>query len=197
MKSRLIAIAVAASALFPLAQAEARAQPETVGVHRMQQSIDDRIAQGVRSGAITESEAHQLYQRERALNWRMERMERDGRLSHDERRQIRSELDALHAEVDYMLSNRRHAPVAMPGLQRRQEMVRQRIEGGIASGSLTPGEAQRLQQREHDVLRLQARAQRDGVVTPEERAMLREQVAMLNEEVDRLLSNHRRVHYGY
>ncbi|WP_220806364.1 hypothetical protein [Noviherbaspirillum aridicola] len=192
MKTRIIAAALAASALLPLAAAHAQHEG---GIARGQQQVRDRIAQGVHSGALTEGEAHRLYQRERALSWQLASMERDGGLSHDERRRVRAQMEALHAEIDHRLNNHRHAHVPMPGLQRRQEMVRQRIEDGVASGSITPREAERLEQREHDVLRLQARAQRDGVVTQEERAMLRDQVALLNDEVDRMISNHRRVYY--
>lgn len=199
MKSRMIAFAIAASALFSLTPA--LAQHDYPGANRAQQQIRERIAQGVHSGALTEGEAHQLYQRERALSWRLTSMERDGRLSHDERRHLQAEMNALQAEIDHKLHNRvserRHGRVALPGIDRRQQMVRQRIEDGIASGRITPREAQRLEQREHDVLRLQARAQRDGVVTPEERALLRDQLALLNDEVDRMLGNHRRVGYSH
>lgn len=198
MKSRMIAIALAFAGFLPLAQVQA--QPVSAGVERAQQDLRATIDQGVRSGALTDGEARQLYERERALDWQLTQMERDGRLSLPEWHRIRSELEDLRAEVIRKLGNGRRAPAAyapMPGLQRQQDALRSRIEQGISSGRITRAEARRLEQRELDLERMQARARRDGVITHEERSQLRGQLALLNDDVDRMLSNHRRVHYSH
>ncbi|HEY8605618.1 MAG TPA: hypothetical protein VIM12_00725 [Noviherbaspirillum sp.] len=193
MKAKLIAIVLASAASAALSPAYAQ-HPGTVAEWE-QRDIRARIDQGLRSGALTQGEASQLYQRERELDRLAARIEQDGRVSPHEHRQVRDAVASLRADVDRKLSNRRDAYSAAPGILREQQQVHQRIEDGVASGGLTYAEARRLAEREREVQRLHASMQRDGVVTQGERSRLRGQLAALNDEIDRLIGNHRRVHY--
>lgn len=58
---------------------------------------------------------------------------------------------------------------AMPGVDQRQLNQERRIEQGVASGSLTPREAARLERGQAHVERMETRAQADGTVTRAER----------------------------
>lgn len=194
MKSRMIAIAIAVSGLLPIATTQA--QTRVPDLERAQHQIREQIAQGVRGGALTRGEADQLYQQERSFDKQLALMTRDGRFTHDERRRAQSDLQRLQANLDRKLNNRRHSANALSGVAHRQAMVRQRIADGVAAGRITRAEARRLEQREQDMQRAHARAQRDGVITAQERALLRDQIALLESDVERMLKNHHRVSYS-
>lgn len=73
-----------------------------------------------------------------------------------------------------------------------------RIAGGIASGSLTPGEAASLERQERDVNR-QARQDRQangGVLTPAEQAQIHSERGQLSQEIHADKTNGVRDHYG-
>lgn len=61
-----------------------------------------------------------------------------------------------------------------PGIDRRQANQERRIQEGVASGQLTPGEAARLERNADRIEKMEERAKADGVVTPRERARLHE-----------------------
>jgi len=61
---------------------------------------------------------------------------------------------------------------AMPGVDRRQRIQQERIGKGIESGSVTPGEAIRLEREQAGIERAERRAEADGVVTRKERMRL-------------------------
>ena len=60
-----------------------------------------------------------------------------------------------------------------PRVDQREANQERRIEQGVASGSLTQREANRLERGQQRVGNLEARAKADGVVTRQERAQLR------------------------
>ena len=64
------------------------------------------------------------------------------------------------------------AQVNTPRVDQRQANQERRIEQGVASGSLTQREANRLERGQQRVENMEARAKADGVVTPGERARL-------------------------
>lgn len=59
-----------------------------------------------------------------------------------------------------------------PRVDQRQANQEQRIDQGVASGSLTQREANRLERGQQHVDNMEARAKADGVVTGRERARL-------------------------
>lgn len=66
----------------------------------------------------------------------------------------------------------RAAGTNTPVLDQRQENQEHRIEQGVESGALNPGEAARLEAQQNGVQRAEGRAKADGVVTGKERAVL-------------------------
>lgn len=60
----------------------------------------------------------------------------------------------------------------VPGVDQRQENQERRIDQGVASGTLTPREAARLDRGENRIDRMENRALADGSVTRQERARL-------------------------
>ncbi|MGE0313848.1 MAG: hypothetical protein AB7P21_19735 [Lautropia sp.] len=61
---------------------------------------------------------------------------------------------------------------ATPGVDKRQANQERRIEQGVASGQLTPREAQRMERQQARVARAEEKAKADGTVTAKERARL-------------------------
>jgi hypothetical protein len=63
-------------------------------------------------------------------------------------------------------------PLATPRIDRREVNQEKRIQQGVASGQLTPREAQRLEKGEQRIDNAEARAKADGKVTAQERTHL-------------------------
>jgi hypothetical protein len=165
----------------------------TPGVDRAQQAIGARIQQGLASGQITPPEAQALYQREREIIARENRFKADGHLSHQERQQLRADLDGLNVEVDRMLSNRDRMRRAdsTPGIDRRELRTSQRIDEGVRLGRISEHEAHQLRGREREIERREAYFKSDGVATAQERLQLRDELAALNDDIDRMMRNGR------
>ena len=146
------------------------------------------------SGHITPSEARALYRRDREIQMRENRLKSSGNVTPQERQQLRADLDGLSAEVERMIANR--SVVAQPGntngIDNREFNISQRIDEGVRSGRITQREAVRLHSRERDIARLEVRFKRDGVVTPQERNQLRNELTRLSDEVERMIRNERR-----
>jgi hypothetical protein len=196
MTSRLFTASLLASAMFAgLGLSPAMAQgTNTPAIDRAQQAISARIQQGLASGHITPSEARELYRRDREIDMRESRFKANGNVTPQERQQLRADLDGLSAEVERMIANRN--VVAQPGntsgIDHREFNIGQRIEEGVRSGRITQREARRLHSRERDIARHEARFKRDGVVTPQERRQLQNELTRLSDEVERMTSNDRR-----
>lgn len=197
MKSKLLATSLLACTLFSgLGLSPAMAQgTNTPAIDRTQQAIGARIQQGLASGHITPTEARELYRRDRDINVRESRFKSDGSVSPQERQQLRTDLDALSADVERMMSNRDVVgqPGNTNGIDNRQGNISQRIDEGVRSGRLTQREARILQGRERNIARQEANFKRDGVVTPQERRQLRNLLSRLRDDVERMIRNDRGV----
>lgn len=63
-------------------------------------------------------------------------------------------------------------PTDDPGIQQREQNQQNRIEQGVKSGQLTPGEAGRLERQQARVQQDEARMKSDGKLTKKERRKL-------------------------
>jgi hypothetical protein len=200
MKSKFLIGSMLAGALFAgtgiLSPAMAQ-HTNTPGIDRSQEEIGARIEQGLASGRITPSEARILYQRQREIQFRENRFKADGFANPQERQQLRLDLDSLRAEVDRAMTNPRVAPqvVDAPGIDHREMRIRDQIEEGVRSGSISERQARRLLRRERQIERDEARAKADGVFTRQERRQIRDELAALRDDVDRMMRDDRRVSY--
>ena len=199
MKSKLLTASLLASALFVgLGLSPAMAQgTSTPAIDSAQQAISARIQQGMASGQITPSEARELYRRDREIAMRESQYKSSGNVTPQMRQQLRADLDGLNAEVERMIANRSvvgqpgNAGNA-PGIDNSEFQISQRIDEGVRSGRITQREAVRLHSRERDIARHEASFKRDGVVTPQERRQLRNELTALRNEVERMMRNDRR-----
>lgn len=74
-----------------------------------------------------------------------------------------------------------------PRIDHAQQTISHRIQRGLASGYITPSEAQALSRRDREIAQRKHRFKADGRVSPLERQKLRADVASLSADVDRLM----------
>ncbi|MEC5213140.1 cell fate (sporulation/competence/biofilm development) regulator YlbF (YheA/YmcA/DUF963 family) [Polaromonas sp. CG_9.5] len=203
MKSKFLTASLLASALFAgLGMAPAMAQgTNTPRIDQAQQAISARIQQGLASGHITPSEAQVLYRRDREIQMRENQYKAYGNINPQQRQQLRDDLSALGAEVERMMNNRdvvRPAGNAAqtPGIDNRDAQISQRIDEGFRSGRITQREARKLQSRQREIARHEAYFKSDGIVTQQERRQLRNELAALSDDVERMMRNNRNQHNG-
>lgn len=197
MKSKFFTTSLLASALFlGLGLAPAMAQgTSTPAIDRAQQAISARIQQGMASGHITPSEARELLRRDREIDLRESRFKANGTTTPQERQQLRVDVDRLGNEVERLMMNNDYvqppgnSASTTPGIDNRQLNISARIDEGVRSGRLTQREARRLHNRERAIARHEAAYKRDGVVTPQERRQLRDELARLNADLARMMRN--------
>jgi hypothetical protein len=171
----------------------APAAVRTPGVDNAQQAVSERIRQGLQSGRITPSEARLLYRRDSDIQNREAAYKSDGRVTPQERQQLRNDMAQLSAEVERAINNNSTVAVARPGdrlgvVDSQQFNIRQRIDEGVRSHRLSLQEAGRLQAREQAIERQEAAYRSDGVMTPRERSNLRAQLTALRDEVERMIN---------
>jgi hypothetical protein len=166
----------------------------TPAIDRAQQDIGARIQQGLRSGMISPSEAQDLFRRQRDIQIRESRIKSDGVATPRERQMLRQDLDDLNAEVERKIAHSRgdaQGADRTPGIDDSQAEIRDRIEQGVRSGRISRFEARRLEERERNIARNEARFKADGVVTQQERRQLRSDLASLRQDVERMMRNGR------
>ena len=192
MKSKFFAASLLMAALFSgLATAQSTSTPR---IDQAQQAIGARIQAGLASGHITPSEAQMLIRRERDIQLRENQYKANGSATHQERQQLRAELNALNADVERMMVNRdvlRPPGNAgnTPGIDNREYQISQRIDEGVRLGLITQREARRLQSREREISRHEAFFKSDGVVTRQERRQLHDELDELRDQVERRINN--------
>ena len=203
MKSKFLTASLLASALFAgVGMSPAMAQgTNTPRIDQAQQAISARIQQGLASGQITPSEAQVLYRRDREIQMRENQYKAYGNVHPQQRQQLRDDLSALGADVERMMNNRdvvRPAGNAAqtPGIDNQDAQISQRIDEGFRSGRITPREARKLQSQQREIARHEAYFKSDGIVTQQERRQLRNELAALINEVERMMRNDRNSHYG-
>jgi cell division protein FtsB len=209
MTSKLLTASLLASALAAgMAAAPAMAQPgpaypphgvyapataQTPGIDNAQQAVSERIRQGLQSGRITPSEARLLYRRDSDIQNREAAYKADGRVTPQERQQLRADMAQLSAEVERAMANNRTVAVARPGdrlgaVDSQEFNISRSIDEGVRSHRLSLQEAGRLQAREQAIERQEAAYRSDGVVTQQERRTLRSQLTALRDEVERMIN---------
>jgi len=80
----------------------------------------------------------------------------------------------------------------LPNLEERVADARDRVHRGFRNGDLTRNESDRLHSDIDRVERMMRQARRDGVATKGERRDIRDELAYIEREIDRLMHNRRR-----
>jgi hypothetical protein len=85
------------------------------------------------------------------------------------------------------------AQTETPRVTKRQLKQQARIEQGVKSGELTPGETQRLERQQAKIQADKAKAKSDGVVTPAERRKLAREQNRASKRIYRMKHNDKEV----
>ena len=76
-----------------------------------------------------------------------------------------------------------------PRIDQAQQAITTRIQQGMASGHITPSEAQMLIRRDRDIQMREAQYKSNGNATAQERQQLRNDLSALNADVERMMAN--------
>lgn len=76
-----------------------------------------------------------------------------------------------------------------PRIDQAQQAITTRIQQGMASGHITPSEAQMLIRRDRDIQIREAQYKSNGTATLQERQQLRSELNALNTDVERMMAN--------
>lgn len=149
MRSQSLGLAVVVTLALGLAAAQdAPARPATPA--QRTQAQQNRIANGVKSGQLPAGETKRLERREAAINGEKRDMREDngGKLSAADRARLNRQSNRLSRGIARDKHNAATARFGNGRIGRRRENQQDRLAQGIKSGSLTPGEASRLEGRQ-------------------------------------------------
>jgi hypothetical protein len=155
---------------------QTRVKPTINEREKLQQ---ERIGQGVENGSLTAGEAARLERRETRINNEVKTMQQEngGKLTPAERARVNRQQNQLSRQI---YREKHNAAVQAPAngpINDRKRMQQERIGQGIKSGSLTPGEAAKLEGKEARLNREERamRANNGGNLTPAERQRINRQ----------------------
>ena len=177
-----------------------------------------RIQQGVDSGALTPGEARRLEGEQARIQATEDRMRADGHLSPRERERLSQMENRAGRDIDRLKHNDRTAEgwggnnyhgwgghhnsgwdgnpavggyAYDPRFDRREDRQQYRIQQGIHSGALAPGEARYLEREQGRVQAAEDRMKADGRLSPWERQRLNQMQNRASGDINRLDHNGR------
>jgi hypothetical protein len=135
-----------------------------------------RIANGISSGQLTAGETKNLEGREAGLNQeiRDDRQANGGRLTQQERQQVNRQQNNLSHSIYDDKHNGQTAHYGNNEVGDRRYNQQQRIANGVRNGTMSAGQASRVEQREQNINRSDAadRKANGGKLTPQEKQNL-------------------------
>jgi len=135
-----------------------------------------RIEQGLQSGALNTREASALEREESRVNQMQSQVLKDGKLTPAEKSRLNAAQDKVSGDIYAAKHNGVTGNPQSDSSKRMQADVQrnvnqqQRIEYGVQSGSLTNREAAKLERGQSKVAKAEANAGRDGHVNANEQA---------------------------
>jgi hypothetical protein len=194
MKKSFVSVAALAVMMIPAAWAQtvAPAQPANPEIAKKKATIGERkdnqqqrIGEGVENGSLTAAEAARLEKKEAAINKEEHNMKKDGDFTAAERAKVQRQQDALSKQIYNQKHDAQHQPAAVGEVEKRDRAQQQRIGEGIENGSLTAGEAAkleskdaRLQREEHNL-----RAKDGGTLSAQDRAKVNQQQNRMSKQI--------------
>jgi hypothetical protein len=156
-------------------------------IEQRKENQQQRIGEGVENGSLTAGEASRLERKEAAINKEEKNMKSDGNFTPAERARIRHQQNVMSRRIYKQKHDAQARPEPKTEIGARKEAQQQRIGEGIENGSLTAGEAARL---EHKEVKLnqetrQMRAENGGSLTPAEKAKVNRQQNHLSRKIYR------------
>lgn len=175
---------VAAEVAYGQAQAPSYGTNDP-GIQQRMQNQEQRIDQGVKSGALTPKETGRLEAEQAKIRQTEQRMKSDGQLTPNERQKLNNMQDRSSQQIYNQKHDAQTANVGQggaggnvndPNIQQRMQNQERRIQQGVNSGALTPKEAGKLEAREAKIKQDEARMKSDGQLTAKERKKLNKEL---------------------
>src|SRR5215470_6377301 len=148
----------------------------TTRVDRREQKQQKRVAKGLKDGSLTSDEAAKIEGEEAKIQQDESKAKADGVVTSSERKQLNRELNQTGREINRDRDN-------TPGIDRREQNQQKRVANGLKDGSLTSGEAAKIERDETKIRRDEAKAKADGVVTSGERKQLNRELNQTSREI--------------
>jgi hypothetical protein len=165
-------------------------------IQQRKQNQQDRIANGVQTGALTAGETKNLERKQAGLNReeRHMRSEDNGHLTNADRARLNSQQNRFSRQI---YSDKNNAATAQYGkgvIGQRRENQQDRIAQGIRSGQLTPRETAHLENKEQGLNRELGgmRQANGGKLTKGDRALVNRQQNRLSGQIYAKKHNARR-----
>jgi hypothetical protein len=166
MSKSLVTMAMAIGMLVPAAWAQTATPTGTTKspvIHERKDNQQQRIGEGVENGSLTAGEAAKLERKEAAINKEEQKMKADGNFTPAERAKVRRQQSAMSKRIYAQKHDAQHQPVAKGVVESRDREQQKRIGEGIENGSLTAGEAAKLETKDAKLQREEARLRaKDG-----------------------------------
>jgi tellurite resistance protein len=162
-----------------------RDRDNTPGIDRREQNQQKRVANGLKDGSLSSGEAAKIERDETKIRQDEAKAKADGVVTPDERKKLNRELNKTSREISRDRDN-------TPGVDRREQNQQNRVADGLKNGSLTAGEAAKIEKDEAKIKRDEAKAKSDGVVTSNERAKLNRELNHTSREIHRDKHNNKR-----
>jgi hypothetical protein len=167
-------------------------------VGQRKENQQDRIAQGVNSGQLTAGETTKLESNEAALNQEVgaDRKANGGTLTPAEKAQVQQQQNGLSKQIYTDKHNAAQAQYGNSEVGQRRENQQDRIAQGIKSGSLTPKQTAKLENKERALNGEVAgdRAANGGGLTKAEKAKINKQQNHLSKQNMHQQSNGAQAH---
>lgn len=187
-----LALAALGASAFAQTAAPAASAPRTFD--ERQQMQEQRIQNGLQSGAITQEEAQRLRAEQSGIARAQQKANADGVVTAKEQRRLDRMQDLASKDIHHQRHDNQ-AGSGNPGAggqsddpnhyNRRKESQDQRIDNGMKSGAITEAEAKRLHAEQQAVKDARQAAKADGKVTKEERKNLNEMQDATSKDIHR------------
>ena len=173
-----VGIFVAVAPVFAQTPASGTTDP---GIQKRMENQEQRIDQGVQSGALTPRETGKLETEQAKIQQTEERMKSDGKLTPKERQRLNQMQDRSSRDIYNQKHDAQAAHVGAgapsgnandPRVQKRMQNQDRRIDQGVKNGELTPKEAGRLEADQARIQQTEKRMKSDGNLTGQERQKL-------------------------
>jgi len=157
------------------------------GIRKRAENQQDRIAQGIHSGQLTARESARLEHKESRLHSEVRDMRRldGGKLTPGDRALVNQQQNRLSRGIYAQKHDAQTQGSGTGEVAERKENQQDRIAQGVSSGSLTAGEAGRLESKE-SALNQETRDMRaldGGKLTPGDKAVVNQQQDRLSRHI--------------
>ncbi len=173
-----VAKSIVTAAITSLFTLPAFAQGDPSGMIQRNINQQERIEQGLKSGALNTQEAARLEREQARVEQMQARALRDGKITADEKARINNAQNAVSRDIHREKHDAQTGNPNSASSQRMQADVQrninqqQRIQAGVQNGTLTNREAGHLEAGQGHSNRVQARAGADGHVGAGEQARI-------------------------